>query len=286
MRSGQTQIISDERGHLLPSISRHSGSPWGSFVGTWQTERKPIQLKTRTKLMAHLAKIDGSAAGGAQSLHSSRAASAHAGQESQGEVIGSPRPHSGSQRGERSPPTSPDHAEKPSSPALSQPPASAEPDSKPSTAASGAGGSRPDTSTSEQGSLVVQSKALSCVSSAQNSRVQSPSSNPVRSASAASTRSNRSCTPSSRAQSASIRTPLHPESSTGSRSQVSSALSSLREGGKGRPDSPQAVSGTQSPLGSTRPLTTDAASQSSSTHSSRLYTAASAQGGGEGGEQH
>jgi len=280
MRSGQTQIISNERGHLLPSIPRRSGSPWGSFIGTWQTERKPIQLKTRTKLMAHLAKIDSSPAGGAQSVHSNRAVSAHASQESQGEVIGSPRPHStdGSQRGEQSPPTSPDNAKKPSSPALSQPPAS--------TAASGAGGSRPDTSTSEQGSLIVQSKAPSCVSSAQNSRIQSPSSNPVRSASAASTRSNRSRTPASRAQSASTRTPLHLESSIGSRSQVSSALSSIREGtsSKGRPESPQAVSGTQSPLGSARPLTTDAASQSSSTHSSRAHTAASAQGG-DGGKQ-
>ena len=35
-------------------MNRSVLSPWGSFVGTWQMQRKPIQLKTRTKLTAHL----------------------------------------------------------------------------------------------------------------------------------------------------------------------------------------------------------------------------------------
>ncbi|KAF6074183.1 cilia and flagella associated protein 126 [Phyllostomus discolor] len=33
---GYTQIIANDRGHLLPSVPRSKASPWGSFMGTWQ----------------------------------------------------------------------------------------------------------------------------------------------------------------------------------------------------------------------------------------------------------
>ncbi|XP_005400338.1 PREDICTED: protein Flattop isoform X2 [Chinchilla lanigera] len=37
---GYTQIIANDRGHLLPSVPRSKASPWGSFVGTWQMPLK------------------------------------------------------------------------------------------------------------------------------------------------------------------------------------------------------------------------------------------------------
>ncbi|XP_060976259.1 protein Flattop isoform X1 [Dama dama] len=37
---GYTQIIADDRGHLLPSVPRSKASPWGSFMGTWQMPLK------------------------------------------------------------------------------------------------------------------------------------------------------------------------------------------------------------------------------------------------------
>ncbi|XP_006162104.1 protein Flattop [Tupaia chinensis] len=33
---GYTQIIANDRGHLLPSVPRSKANPWGSFMGTWQ----------------------------------------------------------------------------------------------------------------------------------------------------------------------------------------------------------------------------------------------------------
>lgn len=39
-KAGYTQIISNERGHLLPSIPRSARSPWGTFVGTWDLPKK------------------------------------------------------------------------------------------------------------------------------------------------------------------------------------------------------------------------------------------------------
>ncbi len=62
----------NDRGHLNPDINRSARSPWGPFVGTWQAERMPIQLKTRTKLTAHLYGSSGQAG----SKSSSRAGSA------------------------------------------------------------------------------------------------------------------------------------------------------------------------------------------------------------------
>ncbi|XP_007537501.1 protein Flattop isoform X2 [Erinaceus europaeus] len=35
-KEGYTQIIANDRGHLLPSVPRSKASPWGSFMNTWQ----------------------------------------------------------------------------------------------------------------------------------------------------------------------------------------------------------------------------------------------------------
>ena len=43
---GFTQPISNDRGHILPGIPRSSKSPWGEFVGTWDTTRPPLKTKT------------------------------------------------------------------------------------------------------------------------------------------------------------------------------------------------------------------------------------------------
>ncbi|XP_077985530.1 protein Flattop homolog [Glandiceps talaboti] len=32
---GFTQIVANDRGHLLPGVPKSSQSPWGNFVGTW-----------------------------------------------------------------------------------------------------------------------------------------------------------------------------------------------------------------------------------------------------------
>lgn len=57
MRIGSTKIISNDEGHILIESKRSTASPWGPFVGTWQAERKPIQLMTKTKLQNHLSSI-------------------------------------------------------------------------------------------------------------------------------------------------------------------------------------------------------------------------------------
>ena len=48
-RTGKTEIISNDLGHIMKGKHRSSSSPWGAFLGTWQTTRKPIQLLTRSK---------------------------------------------------------------------------------------------------------------------------------------------------------------------------------------------------------------------------------------------
>ena len=284
MRSGRTQIISNERGHLLPGVPRCSASPWGSFVGTRQMERKPIQLRTRTKLMSHLNRINSAnqtRKGEEHSVRPNRASSAPVSRDSQRGVrdgCNSEEPQT----------CSPDKAEKPSSPAPSHPPGSAEPANKPSTAATGAGGSpRPDTSTSVQSSssLVTHSKSPSCESSAQGSRVRSVSSRMRLVSATTSTQSNRSQPLSSRTHSAAVRTPSQgaAESRNGSHSRSSSASVSARGGNsRGRPESPLAVPGTQSPLASSTRLSSK---QPPSEASSRAQTAASIQGEEEAGEK-
>ncbi|XP_042537870.1 protein Flattop [Dipodomys spectabilis] len=51
-QEGYTQIIADDRGHLLPSVPRSKASPWGSFMGTWQMPLKippaRVNLTSRT----------------------------------------------------------------------------------------------------------------------------------------------------------------------------------------------------------------------------------------------
>ena len=284
MRSGRTQIISNEGGHLVPGVPRCSASPWGSFLGTWQMERKPIQLRTRTKLMSHLNQMSSTnqnRKGEEHSRHSSRASSAPVSRDSQ-------RGARDGCNSEEPQTCSPGKAEKPSSPALSHPPDSAEPASKPSTAATGAGGSpRPDTSTSVQSSssLVTHSKSPSCESSVQGSRVRSGGSR-VRSVSATtSTRSNQSLPLSSRTHSAAVRTPSQgaAESRNGSHSRSSSASVSARAGSsRGRPESPLAAPGTQSPLASSTRLSSE---QPPSEASFRAQTATSIQGEEEVGEK-
>ncbi|XP_051004218.1 protein Flattop [Acomys russatus] len=53
---GYTQIIADDRGHLLPSVPRSKASPWGSFMGTWQMPLKippaRVTLTSRTTAAA------------------------------------------------------------------------------------------------------------------------------------------------------------------------------------------------------------------------------------------
>ncbi|KAM5162761.1 protein Flattop [Callospermophilus lateralis] len=49
---GYTQIIANDRGHLLPSVPRSKVSPWGTFMGTWQMPQKippaRVTLTSRT----------------------------------------------------------------------------------------------------------------------------------------------------------------------------------------------------------------------------------------------
>lgn len=267
-RSGHTQIISNERGHLNPGISRSLASPWGSFVGTWQAQRKPIQLKTRTKLMNHLSKIDQS------SKQSSRAASAKLSRESQRESVASPRPQSAQVSNHQG-----DRTEEPSKEVVEGAQSTHTPDKEDN-------GSKPPTPASEvnrasaHSSQVSHSKTPSPVPSAQGEmqQIASPSngSRVARVASATSTRSSPSHTTassvSSRAQSASTaRTtpPNQPPSSAHSR--VSSATL------------PYGKEGTQSPLSSTRvstphdhppppPPPAAAASATASETSSRVQT--------------
>uniref|UniRef100_A0A8C5Y3L6 Protein Flattop n=1 Tax=Microcebus murinus TaxID=30608 RepID=A0A8C5Y3L6_MICMU len=49
---GYTQIIANDRGHLLPSVPRSKANPWGSFMDTWQMPLKippaRVTLTSRT----------------------------------------------------------------------------------------------------------------------------------------------------------------------------------------------------------------------------------------------
>uniref|UniRef100_A0A8C6RIC8 Protein Flattop n=1 Tax=Nannospalax galili TaxID=1026970 RepID=A0A8C6RIC8_NANGA len=55
-QEGYTQIIANDRGHLLPSVPRSKASPWGSFMGTWQMPLKVpparVTLTSRTTAAA------------------------------------------------------------------------------------------------------------------------------------------------------------------------------------------------------------------------------------------
>ncbi|XP_004716621.1 protein Flattop isoform X1 [Echinops telfairi] len=56
---GYTQIIADDRGHLLPSVPRSKASPWGSFMGTWQMPLKipPARVTLTSRTMASAASL-------------------------------------------------------------------------------------------------------------------------------------------------------------------------------------------------------------------------------------
>ncbi|XP_032060222.1 protein Flattop [Aythya fuligula] len=55
-RDGSTQILVNDRGHLLPSVPRSQASPWGSFLGTWDMPpRIPPAKLNLTARSAHAA---------------------------------------------------------------------------------------------------------------------------------------------------------------------------------------------------------------------------------------
>ena len=234
MRKGHTAIISNDGGHLKPDISRSPASPWGSFLGTWQTERKPIQLKTRTKLMAHLAVTDDA------SRHGSRASSA-------GSV------ESGSRESERAGETT--GPSKPQSPTNGQKPDQNKPiinidepypqGSKPPTPAPGSDPRLGRSTRSIQGS--VPSPARSLVSSAEGPRLQSPLGSRLESSE------------SQRVRSALVRSATSPPSPAGysMRPRTASAESHSQASGTPpqRPESRMGggESGVQSPLGARPP---------------------------------
>ncbi len=56
-RLGKTKIITNDLGHIIIEGKRSSSSPWGSFIGTWQAEKPPLKLKTRSKLQKHISRF-------------------------------------------------------------------------------------------------------------------------------------------------------------------------------------------------------------------------------------
>ncbi|XP_045839122.1 protein Flattop [Meles meles] len=56
---GYTQIIANDRGHLLPSVPRSKASPWGSFMGTWQMPLKipPARVTLTSRSVAGAASL-------------------------------------------------------------------------------------------------------------------------------------------------------------------------------------------------------------------------------------
>ncbi|XP_063918015.1 protein Flattop homolog [Zophobas morio] len=48
-RAGRTEIISNDRGHLLPGVPKSKASPWGNFKGAWHLPKK-IDRKTADEL--------------------------------------------------------------------------------------------------------------------------------------------------------------------------------------------------------------------------------------------
>ncbi|KAM6039470.1 protein Flattop [Chlamydotis macqueenii] len=56
---GSTPIISNDRGHLLPTVPRSQASPWGSFVGTWEmpTRIPPARLDLSSRSAAAAARL-------------------------------------------------------------------------------------------------------------------------------------------------------------------------------------------------------------------------------------
>lgn len=75
LRQGVTKIITNDRGHLTNDSTRSVSSPWGSFVGTWQMERKPVQLKTTTRLQTRYKSAQSNRVSSAPSTRASSRAS-------------------------------------------------------------------------------------------------------------------------------------------------------------------------------------------------------------------
>ncbi|XP_074709383.1 protein Flattop [Strix uralensis] len=61
LREGSTQIIADDRGHLLPTVPRSQASPWGTFVGTWEMPLRipPARLDLTSRSAAAAARLLG-----------------------------------------------------------------------------------------------------------------------------------------------------------------------------------------------------------------------------------
>ncbi|XP_074785144.1 protein Flattop [Athene noctua] len=61
LREGSTQIIADDRGHLLPTVPRSQASPWGTFVATWEMPPRipPARLDLTSRSAAAAARLLG-----------------------------------------------------------------------------------------------------------------------------------------------------------------------------------------------------------------------------------
>ena len=228
MRNGCTSVISNDRGHLNGDMSRSPASPWGSFMGTWQMRRTPIQLKTRTKLMSHLSSIDAKGGSRASSAGGSKPNSKESGR--------------GSKIEEEDKPQSPTRSEKPVTPTQGEQPVT-EPSqhgSRPPTPQHGSKpptpneGSRPNTSPES-----VQGSVQSPAGSVQGPRLHSP---------VGSSRGHSRRSGSSRAQSAIVRS-ITPSAGVASRAGSAQPYSRASSQHPSRPESRMAGSGTQSPLG-------------------------------------
>ncbi|XP_054035171.1 protein Flattop [Dryobates pubescens] len=58
-RECPTQIIANDRGHLLPTVPRCQASPWGTFVGTWDMPPRipPARLDLTARSAAAAARL-------------------------------------------------------------------------------------------------------------------------------------------------------------------------------------------------------------------------------------
>ncbi|XP_006038285.1 protein Flattop isoform X1 [Alligator sinensis] len=58
-REGHTQFITDDRGHLLPTVPRSKASPWGTFMGTWDMPLKipPVKLNLTSRSVAAASRL-------------------------------------------------------------------------------------------------------------------------------------------------------------------------------------------------------------------------------------
>ncbi|XP_054254498.1 protein Flattop [Indicator indicator] len=58
-REGPTQIVANDRGHLLPAVPRCQASPWGTFVGTWDMPPRipPARLDLTSRSAAAAARL-------------------------------------------------------------------------------------------------------------------------------------------------------------------------------------------------------------------------------------